>query len=68
MVISKFFGHNRQSTVLGVQDPDSSPGAFRRAGGRSRSLVGWQNKYSFLTTSTTVGFGGEAMGLKPPWW
>jgi hypothetical protein len=47
-----------------IQDPDSSPQAFRRVGGWSRSLEGWQNRYSYDTTGTVVGFGGVIMGLK----
>jgi hypothetical protein len=52
--------------VLGVPDPKSSSQAFHRAGGRSRSLDGRQNKYSYDTAGTTVGFKGVTMGLKPP--
>jgi hypothetical protein len=52
---------------LGVQDPDSSPRAFRRVGGRGHSLDGRHNRYLYVTTGTAAGFGGEAMGLKPPW-
>jgi hypothetical protein len=48
-----------------VLDPDSSPQAFRRAGGRSHSLDGRQ--YSYVIAGVTTGFCGEAMGLKPPW-
>jgi hypothetical protein len=50
-----------------VQDPVSGPRAFRRVGGWSRSLDGMQNRYSYVTVGTTMGFGGEAMGLKPLW-
>jgi hypothetical protein len=53
--------------VPGVQVPDSSHRAFRRAGHRSHSLDGRQNRYSYVTTCTATGFSGEAMGLKPPW-
>jgi hypothetical protein len=53
--------------VPGVLDPDSSPRAFRRAGGWSWSLDGRHNRYSYVTVGAITGFGGEAMGLKPPW-
>jgi hypothetical protein len=52
--------------VPGVLDPDSSPQAFRRVGGRSRSLNNMQNRYSYVTTGAITGFDGEAVGLKPP--
>jgi hypothetical protein len=49
--------------------------SFGRAGGWSRSLDGRHNRYSYITVSAIMGFGGEAMGLKPPqsqlripWW
>jgi hypothetical protein len=51
---------------LGVLDPDSSPRSFRRAGGRSWSLNGRQNRYSYVTAGAITGYGGEAVGLKPP--
>jgi hypothetical protein len=50
-----------------VQDLSSSSQAFHRAGGLSHSLDGRQNRYSYVTAGTTVGFGGEVMGPKPPW-
>jgi hypothetical protein len=34
--------------------------------GQSCSLDGRQNRYSYDTTGTATGFGGKAMGLKPP--
>jgi hypothetical protein len=43
-----------------VKDPDSSPRAFRRAGSQNHSLNRKQNRYSYITTSTIAGFGGEA--------
>jgi hypothetical protein len=33
-------------------------------GGQSRSLDGWQNRYSYDIAGTTVGFEGVIMGLK----
>jgi hypothetical protein len=50
-----------------ILDPDSSLRDFCQAGGRRRSLDGRQNRYSYVTTSAAVRFGGEIMGLKPPW-
>jgi hypothetical protein len=32
-----------------------------------RSLDRRHNRYPYITVGTTAGFGGEAMGLKPPW-
>jgi hypothetical protein len=52
---------------MSLQDLDSSPRAFRRASGPSRSLDERQNRYSYVTMGTAVGFFGEAMGLKSPW-
>jgi hypothetical protein len=48
-------GRNRCPLVPWVQDPDSSPRAFHRAGGRSRSLNGRQNRYSHVTMGTVSG-------------
>jgi hypothetical protein len=48
-------GRNRHPSVPWVQDPDSSPRACHRAGGRSRSLDGRQNKYSRITAFTIAG-------------
>jgi hypothetical protein len=64
-VVSNVLGHNQRPVVPGVQDTDSRPRAFRRAGGCHRSLDGRQNSYSYVTMGTATGFGGEAMGLKP---
>jgi hypothetical protein len=50
--------------IPGVQDPDSSPQAFRRASGQSQSLDEWQNMYSYDIVRTTAGFRGVIMGLK----
>jgi hypothetical protein len=60
-------GRNWYPMVARVQDPDSSPRAFRRMGGQGRSLDRRHNSYSYVTTGTTTGFGGEAVGLEPPW-
>jgi hypothetical protein len=54
--------HNRWPMVPGVQDPDSHPQAFHRAGGQGCSLDGRQNRYSCVTTSTSTRLGGKAMG------
>jgi hypothetical protein len=67
LVVSRFLDCNRRLVVPEVQDPVSGPRAFRRVGGWSRSLDGMQNRYSYVTVGTTMGFGGEAMGLKPLW-
>jgi hypothetical protein len=64
LVVSRLLGCNRRPTVPGVQDPNSNPQAFRRGGGQGRSLVGWQNRYSYDTVGTTAGFGSVIMGLK----
>jgi hypothetical protein len=48
-------GHNRRPSVPWVQDPYSSPRAFRRAGGWSCLLDEMQNRYSQVTTGTIVG-------------
>jgi hypothetical protein len=60
-------GHNWWPMVPGVQDPDSSPWAFRRAGGQGRSFIGRQIRYSYVITGIAAWFDGEAMGLEPPW-
>jgi hypothetical protein len=65
--ISRFLGCNQWPVVLGVQDPDSSPRAFHRVGGRGCSLNRRHNRYSYVTTGTAAGFDGEAMGIKPLW-
>jgi hypothetical protein len=65
-IVFKFLGHSRRPVVRGVQDPDSSPRAFRRAGGRSHSVNRRYNRCSYVTMGTATGFGGEAMGIKPP--
>jgi hypothetical protein len=49
-----------------VNYPDSSPRALRQAGGRSRSLDGGWNSFSYGTVGTSEGFDGDIMGLKPP--
>jgi hypothetical protein len=33
----------------------------------NHSLDGRQNRYSYVTVSTVAAFGGDYMGLKPPW-
>jgi hypothetical protein len=66
-VVSRFMGHNRWPMVSGVQDPDSSPRAFHRAGSRSRSLDESHNRYSYGTIDAITGFDGEAVGPRPPW-
>jgi hypothetical protein len=38
-----------------VRDPDSSPPAFRQVGGRSQSLVRWQNRSTHATMRVTAG-------------
>jgi hypothetical protein len=66
-IVSKFLDCNRWLAVPGVHDPDSSAWAFCRASAQGCSLnVRW-NRYSYGTAGTDVGFGGEVMGLKPPW-
>jgi hypothetical protein len=60
-----FWAINDDPLYSGVQDPVSSRRAFCRAGGRSRSLNGRQNMYSYITVGTAVRFRGEPMGLKP---
>jgi hypothetical protein len=45
-----------------VLDPDSSPRAFCRAAGQSRSLDGRENRYTYVTASAITGFSGEAWG------
>jgi hypothetical protein len=57
--------HNRWLAVPRIHDPDSSPRAIRRAGGRGCSLGGRQIRYSYVTMGTTAGFSGEAMALEP---
>jgi hypothetical protein len=59
-------GFNWRPTVLVVQDPDSSPRAFRRVGGWSHSLDGRQNRYPYVTMGATARLDGVAMRLKPP--
>jgi hypothetical protein len=49
-----------------VLDLDNSSRALHRVGGRSWSLNGGQNRYSYDTAFTFVGFDGEIVGLKPP--
>jgi hypothetical protein len=61
-----FLDCKRRPMILGVQDPDSSPRAFRRVGGQGHSLDGGQSRYSYITMGTVVGFDFKAMGLKPP--
>jgi hypothetical protein len=60
-------GRNRRPVAPGVNYPNNSPRALRWAGGRSRSLDSGQNRFSYGTIGTSIGFGGEIMGLKPPW-
>jgi hypothetical protein len=55
---------NRWPIVPEVQDPDSSPRAFRPAGGRSWSFDEWQNRYSYETVRIATGFGSVIIGLK----
>jgi hypothetical protein len=57
-------GCNRWPTVPGVNYPDSSPRFLRFAGGRSRSLDGGCNRFSYGTVGTTVGLNGEIYGAK----
>jgi hypothetical protein len=52
--------------VPGFHYPDSSPQALCWAGGQSQLPNGGQNMYSYGTVGTSVGFGGEIAGLKPP--
>jgi hypothetical protein len=52
--------------VPGVQDPNNSPRAFRKAGGRSWSPVGWQDRYSHGTVGMAAGLGNMTMGPKAP--
>jgi hypothetical protein len=56
---------NWRPAVAGVLDPDSSPLAFHRAGGRSRSLDGRHSRYSYVIVGALMGFGDEVVGLKP---
>jgi hypothetical protein len=50
--------------VPDVNYPDSNPRALRSAGGRSQSLDGGQNRYSYGTVGTSRGFSDEIVGLK----
>jgi hypothetical protein len=59
-------GRNWRPAVPWVNYSNSSPRGLRRVGGRSRSLDGGQNRYSYDTVGTSVGFGGKIVGLKPP--
>jgi hypothetical protein len=63
---SGVLGYNRRPAAPRVNYPDSSPRALRGVAGRSRSLDGGQNSFSYGTVVTFVGFGGEIMGLKLP--
>jgi hypothetical protein len=65
-VVSRILGCNRWPVVPGILDTDSNPRAFRQLGGRSWSLNGRHNRYSYVTTGAITGFCGEANGLKPP--
>jgi hypothetical protein len=56
----------QRPVVPRVNYPDSSPEALRRVGGWSWSLDDGQNKFSYGTVGTFMGFDGEIMGLKPP--
>jgi hypothetical protein len=64
--MSRILGRNQRPTVLDVIDPNISPRAFRRVGGRSQSLNGRWNRYSYVTSGAIMTFDGEAVGLKPP--
>jgi hypothetical protein len=74
-IIWRILGRNRWPTVLRLNYHDNSPWALHWAGGRSRSLDGGRNRYSYGTVGTSVGFGGEIAWLKHPqsrlkilWW
>jgi hypothetical protein len=47
--------------------PKSSPRALRRVGGRSRSLNGGRNRFSYGIVGISTRFNSEIMVLKSPW-
>jgi hypothetical protein len=61
-----FLGSNQWPAVPGIQDSNSSPRAFHRAGGRGCSLNRRRNRYSSVAMCAAAGFSSEAIGLKPP--
>jgi hypothetical protein len=61
-VLSRLLDRNRWSSVLRIQDPNSSSWAFHRVGGQSRSLDGRHKRYSHVTTGTITRFRLVTMG------